>query len=193
VLELVRQTRNDHEAAVGCDRAGEGCARLVAGLACPQDRLLGDPGRSRRLLDMSLGEVELGVDVEPERPRQRKRALEQAGRGSIVFSAERPLPRRQQAIPRAKRERRFRPAQLRAVAGGLLEVVTHDLVELYEGSLFLEPAEDNGHGLPLLLDVRHTVERSGAAPAEGEAFGVRLAATAADRHPSRLERSTPRS
>ena len=92
-----------------------------------------DRGGSLRIVPKRLGEVELGVDVGPKRPRQRERALEQHGSGALVASAERAPPRRQQPIPGAKGERGVGSAQLGLVAGGLLEVVADDLVQLDEG------------------------------------------------------------
>jgi hypothetical protein len=91
---------------------------------------------------VGLGEVELGVDVEAKWPRQRERPLEQPGRGALVASVERALPRSCESIPRAERERGVGPAQLGLVAGGLLEVVAHHLVQLDEGSLLLDPGAE---------------------------------------------------
>ena len=92
-LELVRRARGDEEAVEGGHRAGERRPGLVAGLAGPHGRLLGDRGGSLGVVPEGLGEVELGVDVEAERPRQRERALEQPGRGALVASVERAPPR----------------------------------------------------------------------------------------------------
>ena len=50
--------------------------------------------------------------------------------------------------------------------------------------------EHDGYGLALLLAGLVTVERSAATPAEGEALRVLLATTAAQHHPSKLERMT---
>ena len=132
--------------------SGERCADVVTGSRSLRGRLLADPEGSRRLLHEGAGEVELAVDVGPEWPGQRERALEQSDSGTRVVSVECAPSRREQPIPGAQRERVVGLAQLRLVAGGLLEVVADELVPLDEGRLALEPVGEaavqiRAHGL----------------------------------------------
>ena len=85
---------------------------------------------------------------EPKRPRQRERALEQPGRGALVISVERAPPRRQKPIARAEGERRVRSAQLGVVAGGLLEVVADELVQLDDAPSCPRASRRNGGAGP---------------------------------------------
>jgi hypothetical protein len=82
-LELGQRPRNDPELSPGDDRLGQQLPRLVAGgfgaLGC---------GRSYRFRPRNVlrgpREVELEVYVEPVRPGQHQRPLEQAGRRTEI-------------------------------------------------------------------------------------------------------------
>ena len=83
-LELVdRRVVFELRAGVGGDDEGECLPGLVAGRASPLGRLLGDRrSLARRLL--RAREIELEVNIEPQRPGQLERPLEQRGGRSSV-------------------------------------------------------------------------------------------------------------
>jgi hypothetical protein len=77
-----------------------------------------------------LGEVELEHDVEACRPGQLECALEQPGGGPIVAPRERAAAGGCEALAGTFGQPRVGLPDLLSVAGGLLEVVAEDLVEI---------------------------------------------------------------
>ena len=72
------------------------------------------------------------MDVEPQRPRQLERSLEQGLAARSVAAPERASARGGESLARALGQLRVRLAELRLVASRLLEVVAEDLVQLDE-------------------------------------------------------------
>jgi hypothetical protein len=76
-VDEVDDLRSSLEAMPSAHHPGERSARRVAGSHRPLGRALGDRGSLLRIGSDGLGEVYLEVDVEPKRPRERERTLEQ--------------------------------------------------------------------------------------------------------------------
>ena len=119
-----------NDAVVGGADAGEGLACLVAGCACPLGGGVGDRGGLRAVSRERLGEVELEHDVQARRAGQLERPLEQPGGGPLVAAPERASAGGREPLAGAFGEGRVGLSELLLVAGGLLEVVAEDLVQL---------------------------------------------------------------
>ena len=141
-LELVDgRVGCDERAVVGGADAAEQFACFVAGRACPFGGGVGDRGGLRGVpLEVRLGEVELEHHVEPRRPGQTERPLEQPFGGPAVAAPERAAAGDREPLTGALSQGRVGLSELLLVAGGLLEVVAEDLVELDQvGGALLQP------------------------------------------------------
>ena len=142
-FELVDGRVGPEEQAVkgGAD-AGEHLACLVSGRSSP----LGGRGGnccsfSVVPLEERLGEVELEHDVQPRRPGQLERPLEQPFGGPVVSARERAPAGDCKPVTGAVGQGRVGLSELLPVAGGLLEVVAEDLLQLDQLlSALLQPA-----------------------------------------------------
>ena len=113
--------------------AGQRLAGLVACCLCLHGRGLGDRRCSLRSDDADgVGEVDLQVDVTPDRPGQPQRATHQRGGGALVAAPERPAAGGGEPLSRPLGEAVVRLPQLPPIAGGLLQVVAEHLVQLQE-------------------------------------------------------------
>ena len=122
-------------------RRGRALARLVAGRPRPLGGGVGDRGGLRAVpTEERCGEVELEHDVEARRPGQLERPLEQPGGGPVVAPPERAAAGGREPLAGAFGQGRVGLSELLLVAGGLLEVVAEDLVQLDQLlSALLEP------------------------------------------------------
>ena len=98
-------------------------------------------GCSRR--ELSLGEVELEMDVQSERPGQLERSLQEREGCTAVAAPESASAGRGQALRRPLGEGGVGLAELRLVPGRLLEVVAEDLVQLDQAlAVLLQPVRE---------------------------------------------------
>ena len=114
---------------MGGDDEGECLPGLVVGLASP----LGRPARrSAASSRHRLGdrEIELEVDIEPQRPGQLERPLEQRGGRPIVASPEGAAAGGGKTLAGPLGESWIGLSELGLVAGRLLQVEAEDLVQL---------------------------------------------------------------
>ena len=133
-LELVDvSVSSEPEPARSGDDARERLTGFVAGHPCALGRRLrqrGSPSGIRQ--EEKASEVQLELDVEPERPGQLERPFEQGDGRGLVNTPERPPTGTSEMLPGALAERRVRLSELGCVAGGLLQVVAEELVQLDE-------------------------------------------------------------
>ena len=116
---------------VGGADAGEQFACFVAGRACPLGGGVGDRGRLRAVpIGDGHGEVELEHDGEAGRPGQLERPLEQPRGGAVVAAPGCAAAGGREPLAGAVGQGRVGLSELLLVAGGLLEVVAEDLVQL---------------------------------------------------------------
>ena len=144
-LEFIRRSRCQLPSIEAGDRAGKGLSgRIVCGRR-PLRCLLGDRCRLLRIGQERLGEVELQVDVETQRPRQLERPREQPGRRAIIGAPKGPPTGGGQSITGTQRESRVGLPELISVADGLLQVVADEFVELDEvATAIFEPGREAG-------------------------------------------------
>ena len=118
-LELVdRRIGLEERAVVGRADAGEQLTRLVAGRPRPLGGGVGDRGGSRGGPEASaLARSSSSIDVEPRRPGQLERALEQPGGGALVAAPERAAAGGREPLARAFGERRVGLPELAACSG----------------------------------------------------------------------------
>jgi hypothetical protein len=129
------------EPVPGGDDTGESLTRGVGGSRRFLGCALGDRSRLTRVASESLSEIDLEVGVETQRPGEVERPLEQGPRSMVVAARARAAAGRGKPCGCAFGKKSVRLLELSLVAGGLLEVVAQDLVELDQvrASLF-EPA-----------------------------------------------------
>ena len=143
-LQLV-DVRIGHQprAVEGGHGTGKGLTGLIPGGAGSLRSGVGDiDGFSVQL--ESLGEVEFERDIQPQRPRQVERSVEQPGGGTVVAPPERAPAGGGKSLARALRLRVIGLTELCLVADGLLEVVAENLIQLDQASAVrLQPAGES--------------------------------------------------
>ena len=138
-VRIGRQPR----AVEGGHGTGKGLTGLIPGGAGSLRSGVGDiDGFSVQL--ESLGEVEFERDIQPQRPRQVERSVEQPGGGTVVAPPERAPAGGGKSLARALRLRVIGLTELCLVADGLLEVVAENLIQLDQASAVrLQPAGES--------------------------------------------------
>jgi hypothetical protein len=119
-------------AVAGGDDAGERFACKVVRNRRSLGGALGDRHRLPVVGSHGFGELELEVDVEPERTCERERALEQGRCSTFVAARKRAPASGGEPLSRTLAEARVWLLELGPVARGLFEVMAEDLVQLDE-------------------------------------------------------------
>ena len=157
--------------AHGGDDEGERLPGLVAGRASSLGRLLGDRRLAARRR-LRVREIELEVDIEPQRPGQLERPLEQRSGRSIVAAPERAAAGGGKTLAGPLGESWIGLSELGLVARRLLEVVADDLVQLDQVFAALLRARRRSARAALLASLSERVVGRVADQEVAEAEGV---------------------